>query len=131
MDMDRLAIDNCSTRDRATIRDTAFAQGRCRRNQAKVSDVASDFAVYSPHYSVGCVTESRSSLGNRIEYRLKLCRRAGDHAKDLARGRLLLQRLAKFSCLRGDGFLQLRKGLREIRWASPLISSSVFWAWLP
>src|SRR5215510_12860397 len=78
MDMDRLAIENRTTRERATIQDTAFAQGRCRRNQSKVSDVASDLTVYTPHYRVGCVTESRSSLGNRIEYRLKLGRRARD-----------------------------------------------------
>src|SRR5262249_27497170 len=105
MDMDRLAIHNRTTRERATIQDTAFAQGRCRRNQSKVSDVASNFAVYPPHYRVGCVTESRSSLGNRIEYRLKLGRRARDHPQNLASRGLLLCPLAKFPRLRRDRLL--------------------------
>jgi hypothetical protein len=49
-----------------------------------VSDAASDFAVYAPHYSVGGVTESGSSLGNRIEHRLKVAWRARDHPKNVA-----------------------------------------------
>src|SRR5262245_18768421 len=95
MDMDRLAVDNRSTRDRATIRDTALAQGRRRGDRSKVSDAASDFAIYTPHYRVGCVTESRSSLGNRIEYRLKISWRAGDHPQDIARSRLPCERLVE------------------------------------
>jgi hypothetical protein len=88
MDMDRLAIDNRSTRERATINDTTLAQGRCRGNRSKVSDVAPDFTVYAPHHSIGCVTESRSSLGDRIKHGLKVCRRARDHPQDIARSRL-------------------------------------------
>jgi hypothetical protein len=49
-----------------------------------VSDAASDFAVYAPHYSVGRITQSRSSLGNLIEHGLKVCRRAGNHPKNVA-----------------------------------------------
>ena len=40
MDMDRLAIDNRSTGDRTTIRDTAFAAEQMPWNRAKVGDVA-------------------------------------------------------------------------------------------
>src|SRR5262245_23502270 len=118
MDMDRLAIENRTTRERATIQDTAFAQGRCRRNQSKVSDVASDLTVYTPHYSVGRITESCSSLGNRIEHGLKVRRRAGDHPKNVAGRGLLLRTLANFLrlcrdrlLLHGDCLLQCRDRL--------------------
>jgi hypothetical protein len=60
-----------------------------------VSDAASDFAVYAPHYSVGGVTESGSSLGNRIEHGLKFRRRAGDHPKNIAGRRLPFERLVE------------------------------------
>jgi hypothetical protein len=60
-----------------------------------VSDVASDFAVYAPHHSIVCVTESRCSLGNRIEHKLKLGRRAGNHPQNLARSRLPFERLVE------------------------------------
>src|SRR5262245_20449801 len=93
MDMDRLAVDNCSTRDRATIRDTALAQGRRRGDRSKVSNVASDFAVYAPHYSVGRVTEFGSSLGNHIEHGLEVRRRASDHPEDVAGGGLAFEQL--------------------------------------
>src|SRR5262245_8114396 len=125
MDMDRLAIDNRTTRERATIQDTTFAQGRCRRNQSKVSDVASDLTVYPPHYSVGRITESCSSLGNRIEYRLELGRRARDHPQNVAGCGLLLRALANYLrlrrdrlLLRGDRLLQCRNRPSRRRGAS-------------
>jgi hypothetical protein len=58
-----------------------------------MSDEASDFAVYAPHYSVVCVTESRCSLRNRIEHRLKLGWRARDHPQDVASRRFSFKRL--------------------------------------
>jgi hypothetical protein len=52
---------------------------------SKVSDTASDFTVHAPHDSVRGITEFRRTLGDRIEHRLKICRRAGNHSQDITR----------------------------------------------
>src|SRR5262245_61076922 len=44
------------------------------------------------YQSIVCVTQSRSIFRNHIQHRLDIRRRAGDHAKNLTRRRLLLQR---------------------------------------
>jgi hypothetical protein len=82
MDVDRLAVHNRSTNNPSAIRDGG--QSTPNGNLSKVSDAASDLAVYAPHYSVGSVTELRRALGDHIEHRLKICRRAGDHPKNVA-----------------------------------------------
>ena len=49
------------------------------------------------HYSVICLAQSRSILGDHIQHRLNIRRRAGDHAQNLARRRLLLQSFGKLA----------------------------------
>ena len=58
---------------------------------------AVDIAVDTPQHRVRRVTELRSSLGNRIEHQLKLGRRAGDHAQDVAQRRLPCERLVEIA----------------------------------
>src|SRR6266496_3907890 len=45
---------------------------------------------------VSCLAESGGVLSNGVQHRLNIRWRAGDHAQDLARRRLLLQRLFEF-----------------------------------
>ena len=75
--------------------------------RSKVSSEASNSAFDPPHQSVVRVTQRCRTLGNRIEHRLKVCRRAGDHPQDIAGRGLPLQRLSKFPRLRIESFLQV------------------------
>jgi hypothetical protein len=85
MDVDRLPINDCSTNGCATIRDTPLAQGGCRGDCSKVSDAASDVAMYAPHSSIARIAESRCALRNCIEHRLKVTGRLGNHPQYVAR----------------------------------------------
>ena len=86
--MDRLPINDRSTRGRATIHDAAPAHSICHGDRAEVRRKTQKIAIDAKDGSIFRVTESRSSLGNRIEHKLKLGRRAGDHPKDVAGRRL-------------------------------------------
>ena len=88
MDMDRLAIDNRSTRGRATIDDASPAQSSHHGDRSKVRSETKQIAIDAKDGSIFRVTESRRSLGNRIEHGLKVGRRAGDHPQDVASRRL-------------------------------------------
>jgi len=83
--MYRLPINDCSTNGCATIKNTALARGGCRWDRSKVSNAASDVAMYAPHSSIACIAESRCALGNRIENRLKVTGRLGNHPQYVAR----------------------------------------------
>src|SRR5262249_22075248 len=82
-------------------------------------------AIESVHRTKESTTQFHRMLRDRIKHGLQISCRATNNPKNVARGGLLLQRLAKFSRLRGDcsllrgyrfllrGYrlLQLRKGL--------------------
>src|SRR5919106_575459 len=53
-------------------------------------------AVNSVDKNVGSLAEPPGILGYNIQYWLDVCRRTGDYAQNLARRRLLLQRLLEF-----------------------------------
>ena len=57
-------------------------------------------AVVPPDHTVGRVAQPHRVVGDGVKDRLKLGRRARDHAQDLARRRLLLQRLGEVGVLR-------------------------------
>ena len=80
-------------------------RGNRIRDRADVGHETEHVAVNQAHRRILCATHSRGALHNRIEHRLQITRRLRDHAQDLAGRRLLLQRLAKFSRLRGDRLL--------------------------
>src|SRR4029077_13846551 len=74
-------------------------------------------------YRVRCVTQTCRAFRHGIQHRLDVCRRAGDNAKNLARRRLLLQRLSELLeqphvldcnyCLLGEGLDELDLALCE------------------
>ena len=82
----------------------------------------SSFTLNKANLCVSCLAEPRGIFGDRIKHRLNIRRRAGDDTQDLARRRLLLQRLLEFleqphvldgdHRLVGEGFkkLDLRRG---------------------
>src|SRR5215475_5194402 len=83
-----------------------------------MSDHVDELAIVSVHRTKESTTQFDRMLRDRIKHGLQISWRATNNPKNVARGGLLLQRLAKFSRLRGDcsllrGYrlLQLRKGL--------------------
>ena len=92
--MDRLPVNDCSTSGRATVQDTAaLAHNTCYGNRAEVCNKTQKIIIKPKNRSIFSVTESGSSLGNRIEHGLKVHRRAGDHPKNVAGRRLPIERL--------------------------------------
>ena len=61
----------------------------------EVCGEAVTIAIDTIYRSVRRITELRCTLGNRIEHRLKVSRRAGDHTQDVARRRLPRERLVE------------------------------------
>ena len=60
-----------------------------RHDSKHITIDATDHASVASH-------KPRGVLGDGIQHRLNIRRRAGDHAQDLARRRLLLQRFLEF-----------------------------------
>src|SRR5262252_7901402 len=69
---------------------------RRRRDAVMVSDQMNEMAVEPIYRCRHAVTQLHHALGDRIENRLHVRWRLADHPKDLARSRLLLQRLLRF-----------------------------------
>ena len=81
-------------------------------------------AIDAINQSVSRVAQPCGAVRYRIQNRLNVCRRAGDHAQDFTRSSLLLQGFLKFleqpdvlngdDCLVGEGFekLDLHRGKR-------------------
>ena len=91
-----LALNNRSTDMRSTSRSASppgAAGGidpKCAASRKSITiDSRMIAASLQPH-------SARSVLGNRIQHRLNIRRRAGDDAQDFARRRLLLQRFLEF-----------------------------------
>src|SRR5262249_43992799 len=90
--MDCLSVNDCSTSRRATIQKAAaLAHSTCYGNGAEMRDKTQKATIKAKHRTIFGVTESRSSLGNSIEHRLKVGWRARDHPQDVAGGRLSLE----------------------------------------
>jgi hypothetical protein len=68
MDVDRLTVDNRSTRRRATIDDASSAQRSHHGDRAKVRSETKKIAIDAKDASIFRVTQSRSSLGNYVEH---------------------------------------------------------------
>src|SRR5262244_1889030 len=94
--------------DRATGGSILVRRSRKRsskRHQTIVLQAATCTEVHEPgldaHYETELsVAEAPGALGDRLEYWLHVGRRAADDAQDLARRRLLLQRLGEAGVLR-------------------------------
>jgi hypothetical protein len=94
MDMYRLPVNDRSTSGRATIQDTAaLAHNTCYGNGAEVCNKTQKITIKPKNRSIFSVTESGSSFGNRIEHRLKVGWRAGDHPKNVPGRRFPFERL--------------------------------------
>src|SRR5215813_12369628 len=53
-------------------------------------------AVSTPNGRITCITQTSGVLSYNIQHRLNVRRRAGDHAQNFTRRRLLFQRLLQF-----------------------------------
>ena len=123
MNMHRLPIDNSTANYGATIEGTGFASRPVGCEAIGCRDpITVLFDAYDRN--IGRSTNTSSILSNCIQNGLNVRRRAGDNTQDLARRRLLLQRLLEFleqphifdrdHRLVGEGFqqLDLRRGER-------------------
>src|SRR6516225_1989268 len=68
----------------------------CPNNWSIMGDTTKKVTIDAVDDSILCATNTSGVLGNCIEHRLNICRRAGDDAKNFARRCLLLQRLLEF-----------------------------------
>src|ERR1044071_3048801 len=92
MDVHGVTIDHCpSARYRTSQRSPPFGQGD--RNRPLRCDKPILLAVSPPNRRIPCIAELCRSFRHDSQYRLDICRRAGDHPEDLTRRGLLLQRL--------------------------------------
>ena len=86
------------------------------RRVAVGDDECDQLAVEPEHDAPMSAPHSRAALlDDGVEDRLDVGRRAGDDAQDLARRRLLLQRLGEIAV----ALLELREQARRSRWRSP------------
>src|SRR4030095_1698640 len=86
-------VNDCSTSGRATIQDAAtLAHITCYGNGAEVRNKTQEVTIKAKDRSIFGVTESRSSLGNSIEHRLKVGWRMRNHPQDVAGRRLPFER---------------------------------------
>ena len=74
-------------------RSSGMPSGLCHERDS----LAPHVAVYPTDLRIDCVTQPRRILGHHIQHRLNIRRRAGDHAQNLARRRLLLQRFGELA----------------------------------
>jgi hypothetical protein len=70
VDVDRLAVDNRSTNNSSAIRDGG--QSTRRGDRSKVGGDAVKTAIDAKDGCIFCITQSRSSFGNRIELRKRV-----------------------------------------------------------
>src|SRR5688572_259358 len=68
-----------------------------KRDSTVTRDFPHDVALDAIDLSILRVAKARRVFRNCIQHRLDIRGRAGNHAQDLTRRRLLLQRLSKFS----------------------------------
>ena len=95
MNMNRLPVDDRSRGRMARGNEPPLLQ-TTRRHRPKGCHGSKGITLDTLDLSISCVTEPRRVFGNHIEHRLNIGRRAGDDAKNLARRRLLFQRLGEF-----------------------------------
>src|SRR5262249_50990865 len=100
---------------RSAIDDVSISSNWPYRDRSKVRRESSHLAVNTPNYGIIGFTNPRGAFYDGIKHRFDIRRRAGDHAQDLTRSRLLLQGLANLwrlrrdrLLLRGDRLLQCR-----------------------
>src|SRR5262245_55828184 len=94
MDMNRLPVDYSSAWNRASAHNRICASARW--NSPIMGYEPNHITIKAADKSVVCLTQPCGTLRNDIQHRLKIGRRARNHAQDFACGSLLLQRLPKF-----------------------------------
>ena len=100
MDVDRLPVNDRSGGRSPTADRIHLAQGPRDRKWATVCCQPVNLAVDTVDFRVFCLAEPRSTFRDSIQHRVKIRRRARDDAQDLARRRLLLERLRQIAVAR-------------------------------
>ncbi len=90
--LDRPGLKNRAAADQIPI----HRKGQLRRggNRPVVGNQSQDIAFHPEHRDVVGMTEARGTLRHGVQHRLEVGRGACDYPQDLARRRLLLQRLS-------------------------------------
>ena len=121
MDVNRLPVENGSA-DRNPRVDRSRSDSGRLESIHRCATSRSIIAVNAPNHRIVRIAQPRRILGDHIQHRLNIRRRAGDDAQDLTRRSLLLQRFLEFleqphvldgdHRLVGEGFeeLDLRRG---------------------
>src|SRR4030095_2201261 len=117
MDVDRLTVGNGPAMHYPTARRYLLPQPNSQRNRPHMGDQPQGGPIKAVDYSIRRLTQPCGTFYHRIEHRLDIGRRTGDHAQDLTHRRLLLQRLLELveqphvlkcdHCLVGKSFEQL------------------------
>jgi hypothetical protein len=103
--VNRLLIEDSASDGRSAIDDVSISSNWPYRDRSKVGRESSHIAVNTPNYGIIGFTNPRGAFYDGIKHRFDIRRRAGDHAQDLTRSRLLLQGLANLLRLRSDCLL--------------------------
>src|SRR5262249_4546509 len=102
-DLDRARLEHRSAPDRPADerkRELSMALG----DWTVMRDEGQPVAVDAEDRRVDRRAEAGGALGNRVEHGLDIRRRVGDHAQDLAGGRLLIERVSELSPRLGQVF---------------------------
>ena len=120
-DMNRLAVDHRAAHQVSPSQPAH----RGHRRRPEGGDEAEHVAVHAKHLGVVRAAQAGGIRGNGVEHRLSIGRRGRDHAEDLARGRLLLQRLAEV-LLRASSSLNRRTfSMAMTAWSAKVWSSAI------
>src|SRR5215813_15053254 len=90
--VNRPSVDNSATSNQSTA-DSRTLFTACPENRPKMGGPVETVTINAEDDSIRCATNTRGVLGNCIQYRLNIRRRAGNDSQDFARRSLLLQRL--------------------------------------
>ncbi len=97
MDVDRLSVYDCCAQNRETADGSRLTEpGATHWDRPVMSDPPKDVTINAVDGCIGCPAKPCGSLGNGIQHRLDISRRAGNDAQDLARRSLLLLGFAEF-----------------------------------
>ena len=94
--MNRLSISYGSAYRRATINGSPTLWQSRKGHRTEMGSHLHAIIFDPLDKGIVGVAQPRGTLGDGVQHRLNVRRRAGDHAKDLARGGLLLQRFGEF-----------------------------------
>ncbi len=96
MDVDRLSAYDCSACNPETADGCSLTMFATWWDRPVMSDPPNDVTINAVDECIGCLTQPSGTLSDGVQHGLDIGWRAGNHSKDLTRGRLLLQSFSDF-----------------------------------